>query len=80
MPRPMTTAVIPARNGRLDEAIKINPHYALAFYNRANARLDEGDNEGDNEGDIADYREAININPSFEQAADMLKKLKKAKP
>ncbi len=58
-----------------DEAIKINPHYALAFYNRANARLDEGDKQGA----IADYREAIKINPNFEQAADMLKKLK-AKP
>ena len=54
-----------------DTAIKIEPRYAAAFYNRANAKLDAGDKEGA----IADYRQAVALRPGFKEAADMLKQL-----
>jgi tetratricopeptide (TPR) repeat protein len=54
-----------------DAAIKLDPRYATAFYNRANAKL----NAGDKPGAIADYREAVALRPGFKEAADMLKEL-----
>jgi tetratricopeptide (TPR) repeat protein len=54
-----------------DAAIKLDPGYATAFYNRANAKL----NAGDKPGAIADYREAVALRPGFKEAADMLKEL-----
>ena len=44
-----------------DAAIKIDPRYATAFYNRANAKL----NAGDKPGAIEDYREAVTLRPGF---------------
>jgi tetratricopeptide (TPR) repeat protein len=54
-----------------DAAIKLEPHYATAFYNRANAKL----NAGDKTGAIADYRQALALRPGFKEAADALKDL-----
>ena len=54
-----------------DAAIKLDPHYATAFYNRANAKL----NTGDKQGAIADYRQALQLHPGFNEAADALKEL-----
>jgi len=47
-----------------DQAIKINPNYADAYYNRGIARSDLGDNQGA----IADYTQAIKINPNYAYA------------
>lgn len=58
-----------------DAAIKIEPHYAAAFYNRGNARLDLGDRNGA----IADYRQALKLDPHLRQAADMLKEVEPQK-
>ena len=52
-------------------AIKIDPKYATAYYNRGNSRLDTGDKDGA----IADYREAAKLNPSLKQATEMLQKV-----
>ena len=41
------------------EAIRLNPQYAIAYYNRGIVRK----NKGDLEGAIDDYTEAINSNP-----------------
>jgi len=41
------------------EAIRLNPHYAEAYNNRAIAR----DNKGDYDGAIADYTEALRLRP-----------------
>lgn len=46
------------------EAIRLNPQYALAYYNRGNARSDKGDKDGA----IADYTEAIRLNAQFANA------------
>jgi tetratricopeptide (TPR) repeat protein len=54
-----------------DAAIKLDQHYATAFYNRANAKL----NTGDKPGAIADYRQALQLRPGFQEAADALKEL-----
>jgi hypothetical protein len=51
------------------EAIRLKPDYAAAFYNRGNARQDEGDLEGA----IADYNEAIRLKqdkPMYELTAE----------
>jgi hypothetical protein len=42
-----------------DQAIKLNPREALAYYNRGTARWDKGDREGA----VADYDMALQINP-----------------
>lgn len=42
-----------------DEAIKLNPRYAVAFYNRGRAWRAKGDNDRA----IADFDEAIKLNP-----------------
>ena len=60
------------RHRRFTEAIKLNPKYAVAFYNRANVKLERGDKKGA----IADLRAALKINPDFAEAAGMLKELK----
>ena len=54
-----------------DEALKHNPHYAAALYNRGIARADSGDKDGA----IADYREALKLRPGMKKAADALKEL-----
>jgi tetratricopeptide (TPR) repeat protein len=54
-----------------DAAIKLDPHYATAFFNRANSKL----NAGDKSGAIDDYRQALQLRPSFREAADALKEL-----
>jgi hypothetical protein len=41
------------------------------FYNRGNARLEASDKSGS----LADYREALKLNPNLQPAADMLKEL-----
>lgn len=45
---------------RNNQAIKLNPNDADAYYNRRIAR----DNLGDKQGAIADYDQAIKINPN----------------
>jgi Tfp pilus assembly protein PilF len=52
-------------------AIKIDPKYATAFFNRAGVKL----NAGDKPGAIADYRQALTLRPGFTEAAAMLKQL-----
>ena len=44
-----------------NEAVRINPNYALAYDNRGNARRALGDNKGA----LADYNEAVRISPNF---------------
>ncbi|RAM48115.1 MAG: hypothetical protein C6Y22_29610, partial [Hapalosiphonaceae cyanobacterium JJU2] len=48
----------------LTQAIRLNPNYAEAHYNRGNARYYLGDKQGA----IADYNSAIKINPNLAQA------------
>jgi tetratricopeptide (TPR) repeat protein len=47
-----------------NEAIRLNPNYAVAYYNRGNARV----NLGDKKGAIEDFNQALRINPNFAQA------------
>jgi uncharacterized caspase-like protein len=47
-----------------DQAIKLKPDYADAYYNRGIARSDLGDNKGA----IADYDQAIKLKPDFAEA------------
>ena len=47
-----------------NEAIRLNPNDADAYYNRGNAWSDKGDNDGA----IADYNEAIRLIPQFANA------------
>jgi tetratricopeptide (TPR) repeat protein len=47
-----------------NEAIRINPNYAYAYYNRGVAKSALGDIQGA----IADYNEAIRINPNYAYA------------
>ncbi|PZV22794.1 MAG: hypothetical protein DCF12_20155, partial [Snowella sp.] len=42
-----------------NQAIKLNPDYALAYCNRGNSKV----NLGDYQGAIADYNQAIKLNP-----------------
>jgi len=58
-----------------DQAIRLNPRYAAAFYNRALVHLDAGDKELA----IADYRQALTLNPNLQLVADALKELGAAK-
>ena len=44
-----------------DQAIRLNPDYAVAYNNRANAR----DDLGDPQAAIADYTEAIRLKPDY---------------
>ncbi|MEP6880146.1 MAG: tetratricopeptide repeat protein, partial [Nitrosospira sp.] len=46
------------------EAICLQPGYADAYYNRANARK----NKGDLEGAVQDYTEAIRLQPDLAEA------------
>jgi tetratricopeptide (TPR) repeat protein len=48
----------------LTEAIRLNPNYADAYYNRGVVRSDLGDHKGA----IADYNQALKINPNLAQA------------
>ena len=55
------------KQGAIDDytlAIKINPNYAGAYYNRGNARYELGDKQGA----IEDYNQAIKINPNLDLA------------
>jgi len=47
-----------------DRAIELDPEYALAFYNRANAR----DDSNDHDRAIADYGAAIRLDPKYADA------------
>ncbi len=55
-----------------DMAIKLNPSYAAAYYNRGNLRLDSGDKEGA----IADYQQAVKLNPYLKAASEALRDVK----
>ncbi|MCE2906496.1 MAG: tetratricopeptide repeat protein, partial [Anabaena sp. CoA2_C59] len=44
-----------------NQALKVNPNYALAYNNRGNARYDLGDKQGA----IDDYNQALNIDPNY---------------
>ena len=44
-----------------NQALKINPNYALAYNNRGSARYDLGDKQGA----IDDYNQALNIDPNY---------------
>ncbi|MBN1201015.1 MAG: tetratricopeptide repeat protein [Anaerolineae bacterium] len=46
------------------EAIRLNPQYTDAYYNRGHARRKQGDLDGA----IADYGEAIRLNPQYAEA------------
>ncbi|NEU77159.1 tetratricopeptide repeat protein [Hassallia byssoidea VB512170] len=48
----------------LNQAIRLNPNYAQAYYNRGIAR----DDLGNKQGAIADYNSAIKINPNYASA------------
>ncbi|NMG09484.1 tetratricopeptide repeat-containing serine protease family protein [Brasilonema sp. UFV-L1] len=48
----------------LSEAIRLNPNYALAYYNRGNVRRELGDKQAA----IADYNQALRINPNYTDA------------
>jgi len=48
----------------LTEAIRLNPNFALAYYNRANTYLDHK-NQYDRA--IADYSAAIRLNPNLSE-------------
>jgi tetratricopeptide (TPR) repeat protein len=54
-----------------DIAIKLDPNYATAYYNRGNSRLGAGDKDGA----VADYRQAAKLNPYLKQATEMLQKV-----
>jgi Tfp pilus assembly protein PilF len=54
-----------------DEAIKLNPNYAIAYNNRGVAY----EKKGDKEKAISDYREALKIDPSHGGARNNLKAL-----
>jgi tetratricopeptide (TPR) repeat protein len=54
-----------------DMAIKLDPNYATAYYNRGNARRAAGDQDGA----AADYREAARLNPHLKQATEMLQQV-----
>jgi tetratricopeptide (TPR) repeat protein/S1-C subfamily serine protease len=47
-----------------DKAIRLNPNYAFAYFNRGNSRY----NLEDKKGAIADYDQAIRLNPNFASA------------
>ena len=47
-----------------DKAIKVNPRFYAAYYNRGNARL----NLIDYKGAVADYEETLSINPNYPDA------------
>jgi len=47
-----------------DKAIKWNPSFYAAYYNRGNTRL----NLGDYKGAVADYEETLRINPNYPDA------------
>ena len=48
-----------------DEAIRLDPHLAVAYYNRANAYLSD---LGQYEMALGNYEEALRIDPLFAQA------------
>lgn len=50
--------------GLYSAAIKLDPNYARAFYNRANAKYDMGDKRGA----IEDYNEAFRLDPTDSKA------------
>ena len=54
-----------------DEAIKLNPNDANAYYNRGLAYKKKGDKEQA----IADFRKALEIDPSYQKAKIILKAL-----
>ena len=55
---PRTSSTAPSQD--YDQAIKLNSGYAVAFYNRGNAKYDKGDYARA----IADYDSAIKLNPA----------------
>ena len=54
-----------------DETIKRNPNYAITYTNRGYAY----EKKGDKDQAIADFRKALEINPSTQDAKDSLKRL-----
>jgi tetratricopeptide (TPR) repeat protein len=56
-----------------DMAIKLDPNYAGAYYNRGNSRLEAGDKDGA----VADYRQAVRLNPHHKQASEMLQQVER---
>ena len=54
-----------------DKAIALRSHFASAYVNRGAAY----ENKGDKEPAIADFRKALEIDPSFQEAKEGLKRL-----
>ena len=59
-----------------NRAIDIDDHAASAFATRGLIR----EKMGDTEGAIADFRQALKLDPKFQQPADGLQRLQKAGP
>ena len=58
-----------------DQAIRLNPNFALAFYNRGNAY----DGKGQPDRAIGDYDQAIRLNPNYAKAFNNRGLAKRAK-
>jgi tetratricopeptide (TPR) repeat protein len=56
-----------------DTSIKLDPKYATAYYNRGNSRRAAGDRDGA----VADFQQALKLNPHLEQASEMLQEMDK---
>ena len=55
-----------------DIAIKLRPTYASAYYNRGNLRLDTGDKDGA----VADYQQAVKLDPYLKAASEALREVR----
>jgi tetratricopeptide (TPR) repeat protein len=53
-----------------DEAIRLDPHYAVSLFNRGNMWF----NKSDYDRAIADYEQAVRVDPSYSPAWNALGK------